>query len=398
MTDSTLTVGKKSKPRLWLILLGIICLPLAYCTIAKPPPKIPFPYPPGSPDSAQLDQEFWRIFQRQDVAAVVDSNCDADLAHSMDGVSDSAAQLAERRLNAPPPQMLQQSNAGSDTDRARDLICRFERLLAEHPKEQTAAVILSAMYMWRVQSGIHPPVTDLDLHEARHHATQSVNNGNDLAGGFEASPTWLLGFINDDMDYKEKAYQQLVHDTLKFPTFHGYIEGAVLSGMLNPEHPEPPFDYKWVAISFMENIETCLAGNKLRGVFKLPEGMAMNRFFMNSSALVSRLTGRGYCYNTDVAPFNIQGLFVTQGDAYLKAGNIGYARVAYQNALTAPNSENWRFANEVQMRLDDMDGMRKKFLEDSGKIGVSQEPTAMIFQAQWYCAACHEHPTNYVEQ
>ncbi|MFK8029016.1 MAG: hypothetical protein AB8G18_02145 [Gammaproteobacteria bacterium] len=372
------------KRRFWLTLLAITILPLAYCSIAPPPATIDYPYPQGSPGTAELLDEFWEIFQRQDVDAVVSTACLPEASHPIKGVATTAEQHYDIKSRFPPPR--------NDSERLRNIVCQFEDFLQKNPDDPTAQVVLSAMYMWRVQSMVHPPMTEFDLHEARHHAANSVKAGSPMAGGFEASPTWILGFLNNDTALKKAAYDQLVRDTLEFPTFHGYIEGAVLSGMLNPDEPEPPFEYKWVAVSFMENIETCMLGDKMRGIIQLPEGLKMSKLTFNAMAVIAKITKRGYCYNTDVSPFNMQGLYITQGDGYLKDGNYKYAKVAYENALNSPNKENYRYAHQVQMRLDDMEGMRQKFLNDSGKMGVDQHPSAMIFQAKWYCAACHQKP------
>jgi hypothetical protein len=111
---------------------------------------------------------------------------------------------------------------------------------------------------------------------------------------------------------------------------------------------------------------------------------------MNLISRVSILSGRGYCYNNTAAPFNIPGLYITQGDAYLKDGQMKYARIAYENALAAPNAAYWAQADEVHIRLSDMDGTRKKFLQDSKAFSVPQKPTAMVAQATWFCASCHQ--------
>lgn len=396
MTTTNSGHARKVRRGLIALVLVSVCLPLAYCALVPPPAEIAYPYPQASDNAQALLDEFWPIFQRQDVAALADTRCGAEVAHALADVDSTPQELAEMRRNAPPPELA--ADARSDPNRPSDLICRFERLVKAQPTDQTATVVLSAMYMWRVQSQIQPAMIELDLREARHHAAQSVANGNTLAGGFEASPAWILGALKGNRDDEQTAYERLVRDTLGFPTFHGYIEGAVLSGMLNPEQPDPAFDYNWAAVSFMENIETCLIGNKLRGFVQLPEGMQMNNFFLNTTAFVSKITHRGYCYNTDVAPFNIQGLFVTQGDAYLKEGKLEYAKVAYENALRSPNTENWGYADQVELRLAQMERLQSKFLEDSGKVRAPQEPTAMIFQATWYCAACHQHPTNFRER
>ena len=358
---------------LWGI-AGIAVIGLLYLALATPPTTVPLAYP-ADKDHPELYEEFWKNFQSSDVSMVANTNC-AEAKPVYDAEGDF--QLADK-------------GDETDTERLRDVICTLEELVAADPNNPVATVILSAMYMWRVQEQISPEHITPDLHKARQHANQSVKAGNIYAGGFEASPTWLLGFLLDDAALRDAAWQQMVDDTLRFTTFHGYVEGALLSGMINPENNSTPYDYNWALVSFQENIETCIVGDSLRGVIELPEGMRMNRFLFNVLAMLSTVSGRGWCYNSQVAPFNIQGLYITQGDAYLKKGDFKLAKVAYENALKSPNIENWDYADEVRYRLDNMTAARNKFLNDNGRVGVDQKPTAMVLQAEWYCASCHAH-------
>ncbi len=381
------TAGQKTRRGrlrlvLW-ILLGVVVLSLGYCSLVPPPAKIKFTYPQAEKDR-QLTEAFWKYYQAQDTAIVKNADCGDDLAHDIPGSPYTAEELKQKRraaTTAPP------ASSHAETD----LICRFEDYLQQNPSDPQATVILSAMYMWRVQKNVEPVATEVDLHEARHHANQAVLVGNELASGFWASPTMLLGFMTDNEDYKKTAYDALVDHTLRFASFHGYIEGAVLSGVLTPEHK----DYKWAAVSFMENLETCFFGNKMRGVIELPQGMKMNNLVLNAVAAVAKLTGRPWCYNNDAAPFNVQGLFLSQGDAYAKEGKFELARVAYQNAIDSPNSANWRYTDEMRYRIANMEKLKPLWIRDSGKFPVPQDPPPMIFQAEWYCASCHQHAANY---
>jgi hypothetical protein len=266
----------------------------------------------------------------------------------------------------------------------------MEAAALRDPGDETLANLLAAAYVWRAQSGVAPGDVDRDLFEARHHARHAVREGNQLAGGFEAAATWLIGFRLGDDAEKSAAYAQMVRDTLSFAAFHGFVEGASLSGMLDPEQPDPRFDYDWAGVSFMENLETCIAGSPMRGRFELPEGMRMSRFVINAAWVLARVTGRGYCYNNAAAPYNFMGLFVAQGDAYLKRGDVALARVAYENALASPNAETWPHAPRVRERLADLEGARRAFRQHSGMLPAPQQPHVMMMQAEWYCATCHQ--------
>ncbi|MGB5290763.1 MAG: hypothetical protein WBN41_04870 [Lysobacterales bacterium] len=367
---------------LW-VLLGLFFVSLTYCSLATPPASIHFDYPHAEEDP-QLTKSFWKYYQQQNTSIVANTDCGENLAHPIPNAPFSAETLKQKRRNS-------SHDPATNSHSEMDLICKFEEYVHGNPKDPQATAILSAMYMWRAQKGVEPVAIDVDLYEAQFHAKQAVDAGNDLASGFWASPTMLLGYITDNDDYKKSAYEALVEHSLEFASFHGYIEGAVLSGVLTPDHK----DYKWAAVSFMENLETCFFGNKLRGVIQLPQDMKINNLVMNAIATIARVTGRPWCYNNDAAPFNIEGLYLSQGDAYAKEGKFELARIAYQNAIDSPNSENWHYIDHTRYRLANMEKMTPPWVRDSGKFPVPQDPPPMIFQAEWYCASCHQHATNY---
>jgi hypothetical protein len=145
----------------------------------------------------------------------------------------------------------------------------------------------------------------------------------------------------------------------------------------------------------MENIEACLFGRVLSKHYDLLTGVRMNRFMFNAIANWARLKGRvSNCYNNTVAPFNMQGMYLSQGDVYLKAGNFKLARMAYENTLVAPNVENWQFTDLVHWRLANMQKAREKFIADSGKFNVDTQPVTILGQSTYYCSSCHANSTQ----
>jgi hypothetical protein len=368
----------RGRSRRWIAALALLALaPLLYCALAEPPAEIRYPVPLAAGELEALTAEWWRLFHAHDSGAVRSAAC--RVAHAplpgAPALADAEAGLPP--VGAPPP-----------AAQGDDLLCRLEAAVERHPDDPLLPTVLGAAYLWRAQVRADPGSMDHDLHEARHHAGQGVRNGNPLAGGFEAAPTFMLGFLTGDDALKRKGYDQLVGDTLEFAAFHGYIEGALMAAMLDPEKDQG-FDYDWAIVSIMENLETCLVGSRLRGVFRLPEGLVMNRFIFNAVAAIASISGRGYCYNNSTAPFNMQGMYVTQGDAYLKNGDLELARIAYRNALASPNAASWPYRDQVEIRLADLEGTRRKFLADSGRMDISEEPTAMVVQSSWYCGSCH---------
>lgn len=340
------------------------------------PDQIPFPHPEARPPARADTRLFWEALHGGHTIAVTGMDCGT--RHGLPAGTPAPAPSA----TAPVPD-------DPDIARFHGLLCRLEADFEQQPDDPQLPGILAAAYNWRAQLGVHPAQTVRDLHEGRHHAWQAVDNGNRYAAGFRASPTWLLGFVTEDADLKSQGYDWLKTDTIEWAAFHGYIEGALLSAMLDPRRDDLEYDYDWALVSYMQNLEGCLWGESFLRRIHLPQGMRVDPFVMNLVSRLSVLRGAGWCYNNPAAPFNVPGLYLSQGDAYLKAGQMEYARIAYENAVASPNAANWPLLPRVQARLADMEAAREKFLADSGRFPVEQEPVAMMPQADWFCSTCH---------
>ena len=118
----------------------------------------------------------------------------------------------------------------------------------------------------------------------------------------------------------------------------------------------------------------------------------MPRRFPGTSPLINswlalRARDDSACYNTDVAPHNLEGTYLGLGDAFLKQGKIAEARRAYQSAKDCPNYRGWKYQTVVEARLANLEAFKNRFRTQTGQLDVV-EP-AMFFQSKFACTACH---------
>ncbi|GEM_PF-5394372 len=377
------------KRRILLIAVALFALPALYCAVVPAPKTLDFPTPVAG-NHVELSQHFWKVFHAQDTDQLLSDECRT--AHRLPALERKLAGLPLQPDLPPVAAAGRRDVTRRDDGDADSLLCRLEDAILESPEDAVLATITAAAYNWRAQARVIPDQMIEDLHEGRHHAKRGVELGSPLAGGFQAAPTWLLGFITEDEEYRTVAHTQFVDDTLKFPSFHAFIEAATMAGMLDPQWKHPEFDYGWAIVSMMEQLETCMFGDGAFTKIQLPEGMKLNNFMHNVIAGIVKISGRGYCYNSEAVPYNFPGMFIAQGDIYLKKGQFEYARVAYENALNSPNSENYPYRKDIHIRLNDMEGMMAKFNRESGTMDIDEHPTAMVVQSSWYCASCHQAP------
>lgn len=198
---------------------------------------------------------------------------------------------------------------------------------------------------------------------------------NRLVPGFVSSARYQLGAMQCDPQAMSQAICELQQNTAVYPQFHGFVEGWVLTAMLRPDHPA----YQKAVDAYFETLDSCA-------------GIRIPRFFpkigpIGLYVLAKKSATETVCYNTNIAPHNVEGTLLGLGDALLKQGKKREARIVYESIPNIPAYKCWPFKDVLQQRLDNMDCLQRKFVADSGCTDVA-EP-AMLFQSTIACTSCH---------
>lgn len=90
------------------------------------------------------------------------------------------------------------------------------------------------------------------------------------------------------------------------------------------------------------------------------------------------------CRNSEYAPFSLQGFMLFAGDAVLRDGDPGVARVLYENARRLEGWDEWPFQARIQARLDDDLELRSRLLRDDDP---SNDPEFVTDDGT--CSFCH---------
>jgi hypothetical protein len=198
---------------------------------------------------------------------------------------------------------------------------------------------------------------------------------NRLTPGFVSSAKYQLGAMEHDQGKMRQAMVELQHNTNVYPQFHGFVQGWVLTAMLPPNHPA----YEKAVEAYYETLDSCTGIRVPRSFPRLGEF----GFFI----LAKKSVQQTVCYNTDVAPHNVEGTLLGLGDALLKQGKQRQAKLVYESIRRIPAYPSWPFKNHLDCRLNNMDRLQHKFAIESGCVDV-EEP-AMLFQSTIACTCCH---------
>ncbi len=164
---------------------------------------------------------------------------------------------------------------------------------------------------------------------------------NRLIPGFISSAKYQAGAMTCNVDMMRQAMCELQHNTEVYPQFHGFVEGWVLTAMLPPNHPA----YEQAVEAYFKTLDSCAGIRVPRSFPKIgPIGL---------SILAKKSAQETVCYNTNIAPHNVEGTMLGLGDALVKQGKLRQAKMAYESIPKIPAYVNWPFkeASRIASRI-----------------------------------------------
>jgi tetratricopeptide (TPR) repeat protein len=105
------------------------------------------------------------------------------------------------------------------------------------------------------------------------------------------------------------------------------------------------------------------------------------------------------CWNSWIAPYNLQGFFLVMGDAMVKAGNIEVAITIYNNAKLANNYSSWPFRELLERRISNINDNVDNFRHTAFPYQPADPETSLLVNTNISCAICHSgNADKYFEQ
>ncbi len=249
-------------------------------------------------------------------------------------------------------------------------------------KQPVMTNLLGAAHLWRFQErrrvGRTAPEMREDLVRAAAYAdrTLAVDPNDTFAPAIRVTSRWQLAVLDGKPDELAAIELEILDNTQKYPQFHAFVQGWLLSAMLAPDSPR----YGEAQAGFKLLADSC-AG------FTTPPNTRFNGLVFAYLAIKAWATVH-LCYNNPVAPHNLESTFLSTGDMMVKMGQFDQARIWYGNAQASPTYATWRYRGVVEERLaSDFKVLQTKYVADSGKLDVADP--ALSFQSTMGCANCH---------
>ena len=168
--------------------------------------------------------------------------------------------------------------------------------------------------------------------------------------------------------------EKLTRSVEDWPEFNLFTVGFLASRMVPPEDKY----YQMGLEMWWEDYEICV-------------GEKVDRNNPDFTPFLSREvhTGRKrVCWNSEEAPHNQEGWFMNMGDMLVKAGDWSAAKKIYANARVIPSYSTWKFKDELEERINDVQLNISRF--NAKPDGSSGEYKPVMSASPYACAVCHQ--------
>jgi len=288
-------------------------------------------------------------------------------------LDDSAAtQAAERAFWA--------ALHGGKYDAIGETLELYQRSYLANPNAAMSAARIGWLHTWRVAerarlAAAPATITD-DIVLGRRYFGEAVSlaPGESRFLGFSASMTMAEGAVHKDQSLSRRGYFQMNEAITAWPEFNLFTAGISVAGLPAGDRLfTEGVERQW------ENLDVCVDGKVDRSDGRFGAYMTMETH-----------TGRNRaCWDSWIAPHNLEGFFLHMGDMLVKSGDVAKATVMYQNAKLPRNYGTWKLRDVLEDRLAHASEYVATFREKNGA-GVPDPTKRPFWASSFTCTGCHQ--------
>lgn len=246
----------------------------------------------------------------------------------------------------------------------------------ETPTDAVTAAHIAWLHNWRSAERARieavPATITNDIHLARRYFQEAValNPADARILGFLAGHTVAEGTLHQDEKLTREGYFLMLDAIEAWPEFNLFTGGYVMSRLPadSPQFQEG-LEWQW------RNLDECIEGKLDR----------TNPDYSQYMSLETKEGQKRACWNSWIAPHNLEGFFLNMGDMLVKSGDWQTAQKIYANAKLSKEYASWKY----QAVLDD----RIKQAQDNVALFNAPNETAdarIMINSEFACMACHQ--------
>ena len=247
------------------------------------------------------------------------------------------------------------------------------------PNDATTAAHIGWLHIWRLGESarldqVPPTITD-DAVLARRYFQEAVNlNPHEPRYlGFLASATQAEGSIHKDEKITRRGYYMMLDAINAWPEFNLFTGGYVASRLpADSKQFRQALQWQW------QDLDVCVSGKVDR----------TNPDFARYMAMETTEGHKRACWNSWIAPHNLEGFFLNMGDMLVKAGDWQTAKTIYADAKLSSTYQQWKFRDVLEGRIAAAQANVTVFNESAA--GTDKSRQRIMIATPFACMACHQ--------
>jgi len=245
------------------------------------------------------------------------------------------------------------------------------------PADAVTAAHIAWLHNWRMaervrSSAVPPTITDEVFLARRYFEEAATLNPSDARVlAFLAGHTVAEGTLHKDERLVRRGYYMLLDAIEAWPEFSLFTAGYVMSRLPadSPRFKEG-LEWQW------RNLDVCVGERFDRA----------NPDYAKYVQLETKEGPKRACWNSRIAPHNLEGFFLNMGDMLVKSGDWQLAQKIYANAKRLPDYSSWKFASVLEARIEQAQENVPAF---NGTDGTRNRP--IMINSAFACMACHQY-------
>lgn len=203
--------------------------------------------------------------------------------------------------------------------------------------------------------------------------------------GFLADFKMNLGAISKDKGLTTEGYFDGQKSIKQWSTFNYFTIGYVLSDL---DHESWQFkkalEWQW------KTLDKCLCEKVDRESFDFSQ-------YIDLEAKERNIKRKRACWNSWIAPHNIEGFFLNMGDMLVKSGDWKKGIEIYKQIKSIPQYETWVHQEFLEKRIQNAEANVELFRGNYPKGAQQTNDNQMLINTPVSCMICHQKSTKDLE-
>ncbi|MDF2437348.1 MAG: hypothetical protein K0Q95_1724 [Bacteroidota bacterium] len=280
-------------------------------------------------------------------------------------------------------------------DSIPEIINKLTEVKEKYPENAEITAHLGFVYLWSFAERARKdpdPSQYKNVFLSNHYFKDAIrlNPDDPRLYGFQSATDICEGALSKNYKLIMKGYANAFGSIKKWPQFNKFAISLV-SSQLKKESPlyKLSLKYQW------ELIDDCSCRSLDRQtILNQPEKVFTD--LIHELTVTRDVNVRRACWNSWIAPHNLEGFLLNFGDMLVKNGELKEAEIIYSAARLAPTYNEWVYKNVLEQRLKQLEENKVEFDKKPELLHLSG--TRQIFiNSEFSCMACHQMSKNEFE-